>query len=368
MRVKNIFKLIGNIILFIFLLLIIFIMIMFIVHKGLNKKEFDSLNYNGYVNIVKAKDYDINVSSCGSENGKHKFVAISGAGVHDYSVTLRKVTDEFAQDNLIIFPERAGYGLSEDTSNAITTASVVENYRESLKNAGFEAPYILLPHSLGGAYATYWESTYPEEIEGIVFFDCTQLSDGDTFDEEDIESAPAFVDTMELYACKLGLHRLVLHKFWYYLPDNYTEEQQKLSDELDAHHGYSNAIKEEYNVINDICRDAYQSIVTNDIPKVYINASWGIRTKEEFDGNWNWMNAQCEKNGLERADFSAEDYEKLANDTIEQGTELTETELMPYLELMGNCECVNLGGDHFIFEQQPKACVEIMQEFMKRVE
>ena len=43
--------------------------------------------------------------------------------------------------------------------------------------------YILLPHSLGGAYATYWVSKYPEEIEGIVFLDGTQLSDNTELSE-----------------------------------------------------------------------------------------------------------------------------------------------------------------------------------------
>mgnify|MGYP002520438886 CR=1 FL=1 len=28
--------------------------------------------------------------------------------------------------------------------------------------------YILLPHSLGGVYATYWESMYPDEIKGVI--------------------------------------------------------------------------------------------------------------------------------------------------------------------------------------------------------
>lgn len=362
MRVKKIFKIIGNILLLLLLLSVIFLAVMFAVHTNLNKKEFDSLTHSGYANLVQARDYKLNVCSYGNENGSHKLVALSGYGVYDYSVTLRKVTDEFADDNLIIFPDRAGCGLSDDTSLDITTENVVENYRAALKNAGFEAPYVLLPHSLGGAYATYWESTYPEEIEGIVFIDCTQLSDGDTF--EDMEENPAFVDTFYTYACKLGLHRLVFHKFWYYLPDSYTEEQQKISDELGCHNGQSKALNSEFEQMNNICTDAYRSIVKNDIPKVYINSSWGIRTEEDFDEMWNWTYTQSQKNGIPMMKPSDAQYNEICSKAIEQAKELTETKLMPYLELMGNCECVNLAGDHYIFEQKPEDCAQIVEEFL----
>lgn len=365
MLAKNIFKIIGRVLLLLVLLLIVFLIVMFAVHTRLNKKEFDYLTELGYANVVTAKDYELNVCSYGNENSSHKFVALSGLGVQDYSVTLRKVTDELADDNLIIFPDRAGYGLSEDTSLAMTTENVVENYRAALKNAGFDGPYILLPHSLSGAYATYWESTYPEEIEGVVFVDCTQLKEGTVFDDD--VANPALMDFFYKSASNVGLHRLALRKYWYYLPDSYSEEEQKISDYLNAHQGQSKALSDESNRLNEICADAYKSIVKNDVPKVYINASWGIRTEEDFEESWNWTYTNALKNGIPMMKPDDAQYAEICRKTIEQANELTETELMPYLELMGNCECVNLSGDHYIFEQKPEECAEIIKDFLNKL-
>ena len=40
------------------------------------------------------------------------------------------------------------------------------------------------------------------------------------------------------------------------------------------------------------------------------------------------------------------------------------TKLTPYLEKMGNCELVLLGGDHAIYEQRPEECGDIVLEFI----
>lgn len=50
-----------------------------------------------------------------------------------------------------VFVDRAGHGFSDDTENEMTPEYIVEDYRKALKNAGIKAPYILMPHSIGGA-------------------------------------------------------------------------------------------------------------------------------------------------------------------------------------------------------------------------
>jgi hypothetical protein len=40
---------------------------------------------------------------------------------------------------------------------------------------------------------------------------------------------------------------------------------------------------------------------------------------------------------------------------------------MPYLEKMGNCRLVLLGGDHAIYEQKPAECGEIIKEFIENL-
>lgn len=46
------------------------------------------------------------------------------------------------------------------------------------------------------------------------------------------------------------------------------------------------------------------------------------------------------------------------------GSQLSEERLMPYIEKMGNCELICLGGDHMIYEQKPIECGEMIKNFI----
>lgn len=349
-------KLIGRIFLILLILLILFVIGSFTVHRILCANEHNLLENAGLANPVSAGEYDLNVCSYGNENGRHTLVALSGMGVHDYSVVLRSVTDSLSDDNLIVFIDRAGYGLSDDTFAEQTIERIVEDYRTALKNAGIEGPYVLLPHSLGGAYATYWVSNFPDEIEGIAFLDGSQLCEDAFADEE----KPGIIDTAEVLACKAGLHRLVLDEFYFPLPDIYSEEQQDLSDALNSYGCYTFAQLSEDKLIAENCKKAFDGIVTNDVPKIYISASFTINTREEFRENVEWMNKQLSAMNMPLVEYT----DSKADMIIERSAEAVDTILMPYLEKMGNCEYIPLSGDHAIYMQKPEQCADIIGDFL----
>jgi pimeloyl-ACP methyl ester carboxylesterase len=76
---------------------------------------------------VSVGDHSLNVYEYGNKQGKHTLVCISGQGVHDYSVTMSKVTDQLADDNRIVYVDRAGYGLSDDTKIPQTNENIVKD-------------------------------------------------------------------------------------------------------------------------------------------------------------------------------------------------------------------------------------------------
>ena len=78
------------------------------------------------------------------------------------------MTDD-GQKNLISFGDHAGYRLSDDSTHDMTAEQVDSDDRAALQNAGVEAPYLLLAHSMGGKYAAYWESKSPDKIEAFSF-------------------------------------------------------------------------------------------------------------------------------------------------------------------------------------------------------
>ena len=364
MKIKKIGRMIAKIFLILLVLIILFTLITFIIHRVKTSQEIALLKEKGYFNPVSVGDHSLNVSKFGNENGSHTIVSLAGLGMGDYSVVQRQMTSYLENDDLVVFVDRAGYGLSDDTDSEMTLEYIVEDYRKALKNAGIEAPYILMPHSIGGAYANYWSSNYPDEIEAVVFVDGSQL-DENAFN--DFPSDPVdFGDRVLAFLSKIGFGRYVIRNYNYLYPDNYSEEEQRLGDALQLLTMDSVAPVSEDSLIARNAQDAFNGIVTNDIPKLYICASWGVQTKEELIEHHIWINRQIEKNDLkmqlQKTEYDDND-ETLKNilDALEEDRQNT---IYPYAEKMGNCEVVCLGGDHMIFEQKPDECGKIVKEFI----
>ena len=345
-------------------LLLLFVLGVFIFHSICSSIELKTLKEKGYYNLVSVGDYRLNVAKFGNPNGEHTIVGMAGLGMGDYSVAMRKVTKSLEKDNYVVFVDRAGYGFSDDTNKDMTLENIVEDYRKALKNDGINGPYILMPHSIGGAYANYWVSNYPDEIEAIVFVDGSQLS-SDVFNEEP-DGKISFGDKLLSFMAKLGMSRFVLRNYFYHYPDNFTQEEQYLADALMYRTLDSIApISEDY-LLKHNAQKAFNEIVTNTVPKLYICASWGIKTVEELNEYNKWINRQIEINDLDipvrKTDYTEDDptwkrifevYEEGRNDT-----------LVPYMEKMGNAQMICLSGDHMIYEQKPEECLEIIVNFL----
>lgn len=335
----------------------LFLSMTFFMNRILSAKEMQMLRDAGYYYPVSVGNYSLNVHDFGNKNGRHTFVGMSGRGVYDFSVRAHRFMGALAEENRIVIVDRAGYGLSDDTKEPQTLETVVDNYRTALKNSGIEAPYILLPHSLGGAYATYWVSRYPEEIEGIVFLDGTSL-DG----ECDLSEGSVVENRAAIAATQMGLIRLaksLLLKSE--IPGmNYTDEQRKYSEALNLHQTFNHAFTYEEEHSNEICDTAYDEIKPNDVPKLYIDADF--QTREEIDEMLEWDKRECEFTGRKQPEFSETGYD------IDLRKKYRETELLPYLEKMGNCELVMLPGIHCIYDQRPDDVARIIKDFIDRLD
>ena len=108
----------------------------------------------------------------------------------------------------------------------------------------------------------------------------------------------------------------------------------------------------------------FNGIITNDVPKLYICASWGIQTKEELIEYSKWINRQIEINELDielrNTEYDDVRFMEILN-TYENSRQET---IYPYAEKMGNCKVVCLGGDHMIYEQMPEKCGDIINGFL----
>ncbi len=363
---KKVIKIAGKILLTLLVLIFIFVLITFIVHQIKTKQEVELLKEKGYYNPVSVGDYCLNVAKFGNDNGKHTIVGMAGLGMGDYSLAARQMTSYLEEDNLVVFIDRAGYGFSDDTNNDMTLEYIVEDYRKALKNAGVEAPYILMPHSIGGAYANYWVSNYPEEIEAVVFIDGSQLSETAFDDEKEYEEG--VYDGFLVLLARLGFSRYVLRDYFYHYPDNYTEEEQLLGDALMLMTLDSVAPSYEDSNLEENAQQAFNTIVTNEIPKLYICASWGMETEEDLIENNKWINRQIEINDLDIPQRPLEYDEETLKEILENYENARKETIYPYAEKMGNCDIVCLGGEHMIYEQKPDECGKILKDFIYGLE
>jgi pimeloyl-ACP methyl ester carboxylesterase len=340
-------------------LLLLFLAVIFCVHRIRRSKTRSALAAEGYRYAQTDSGYALSYLKTGNEQASHIVVALSGIGVHDYSVILQPMTDYLAADTLFVEIDRAGYGLSSDTRVPQNVEQIVSDYRSALKNAKIEPPYVLLPHSLGGVYAAYWESRYPDEIEGVFFLDAAVLSaDGATYD-----IAPHFWDYVYSLGSRIGLQRLI--RFYpAHDPQKYSALQLRSSDWLNNYGALTAAQISEKKLGNQNALAAWNSIVTNEIPKAYLSASDAIRTPAEFDELYAYYNEARARDGLPPEEFSAEQREE----QLRLAAERTPNSLMPYLEKLGNCEYIPLPGAHMIVEQKPMECAVLLSQFLTRLD
>ena len=356
-------KMFIKILLVIIILLFLFISIVFIVHKVKTNNEYKELKSAGYINKYSAGDYDLIIYRIGNKNSKHKLIGISGLGVHNYSIEMTFVNEQLKDDYEIIYIDRAGYGYSDDTSKTQTVEQIVSDYRTALKSVGIEGPYILMPHSIGGVYATYWESTYPDEIEGVIFIDGTPLG-MNIYENEDY--SVSFSNYFDVLLCKLGMQRFSIRDVSDSLPSEYTKEQQKLTDYLNIKSSMNKAPLSEIKEKNNNANKAFQSIKSNNIPKIYIESSRGARTIEEVKNNLEWVTKRKQELGLETITTMPSD-DKITQ-VIEQNIEIEKEQIIPYINLLGNTEIMLLPGDHYIFEQKPNELAIIIEKFVSSIE
>lgn len=320
------------------------------------KKEARLLQERGYQYAVTDADYALSYQKAGNDAAAHIVVAISGMGVDDYAEELAPMIEYLREDAFFVCMDRAGYGLSADTHRPQTVEQVVEDYRSALKDAKIEPPYVLLPHSYGGVIATYWESIYPDEIEGVFYMDCTVLS---AEEEETQYFAPASW-FMRLFS-DFGITRMT-QKQIVTLPPSYTDRQRENSRLLTMHSFRPYAKDSEQNLMPQNCKTVYESIAANDIPKAYLSAA-SFRTAEEWlvaddwARTWQKMPAATE-----------EERQQLAEKNVSICKNMKEEVIRPYTDLLGNCEILELPGDHFIYMQRPMECAVLFSQFLHRID
>jgi len=96
-------------------------------------------------------------------------VFLPGAGL--IGLDYLNIHDEISRRTTCVLYDRAGTGWSDEIALPRSAAEVVDELHDLLHAAQVPPPYVLVGHSLGGAYARRYAQRYPDEVAGLVMLD-----------------------------------------------------------------------------------------------------------------------------------------------------------------------------------------------------
>lgn len=169
-----------------------------IVNKVFFAHELDGIS--PYGELVEIDNQSMHVYSMGE--GDKTIVLLPGLGVPLPSADFGPLMRELSKDFTVVCIEYYGYGFSDETTEPRTNENYTEETRMALSNAGFEPPYILMPHSASGIYSEYYAIKYPDEIVAIIMLDTTSSAVEDT-------KVPRFVYQLVKIQQMVGFNRII---------------------------------------------------------------------------------------------------------------------------------------------------------------
>jgi pimeloyl-ACP methyl ester carboxylesterase len=89
------------------------------------------------------------------------------------SLSWDKVQDELAGLTRTCSYDRAGVMWSDPKTTPQDADAVAQDLHATLNAAGITGPLVLVCHSLGGPYIMSYTRLFPEQVEGLVFVDCS---------------------------------------------------------------------------------------------------------------------------------------------------------------------------------------------------
>ncbi|OUQ88131.1 alpha/beta hydrolase [Brevibacillus brevis] len=108
-------------------------------------------------------------------NGKPNIVLINGGSgpIEGWM----KILPDLSETSSVFSYNRLGVSGSDKPQAPQDGLTIVETLREALTLVGFEPPFLLVGHSLGGLYANLYARRYPSEVAGVVFLESSHPKD-----------------------------------------------------------------------------------------------------------------------------------------------------------------------------------------------
>ncbi len=155
-----------------------------ILHSTYFKNQYDRIE--PYGQRVDVQDSQMHVYSMGQ--GDTTVVLLPGMGVALPSAEFGPLMRTLSKTYTAVCVEYFGVGFSGLTANPRTVENYVEETRAALAATGFEAPYVLMGHSISSVYCEFYAARYPDEVTAVISLDGTSTAN--------YADMPAFVKSL----------------------------------------------------------------------------------------------------------------------------------------------------------------------------
>lgn len=204
--------------------------------------------------FIKIDDTNIWINTIGTENrqiGEPLIVFESGFGTPmDH---WDRLLDGVSELGPLLTYDRPGVGKSEPDNEMPTIKNVADKLLKVLDHLEMEPPYLLVGHSLGGAFVRGFAVYYPEMLAGLVIIDPADFT-------ETQENKRDYYDVLGWDDARIDKE----------LAD--IEEKRRESNE-----NYPKSLQEEREVLKDLRETDFKEIVENPLPNIPVHIITGGR-------------------------------------------------------------------------------------------
>ncbi|WP_198033033.1 alpha/beta hydrolase [Methylosinus sp. PW1] len=141
------------------------------------KADFNKMNAPGQLISVGKQTFHIHCSGEGS------IAVILEGGAGTTTQAWAWIQPEISKRTRVCSYDRAGYGWSTPSEQPMDALNTSRKLHDLLRAANIPSPYILVGHSIGGAYARMFTANYTDEVAGLFLIDATSPAVLDTYAE-----------------------------------------------------------------------------------------------------------------------------------------------------------------------------------------
>lgn len=208
-------------------------------------------------------------------SGAGPLTVILEGGAGASSLAWAWIQPEVAKSARVCSYDRAGYSWSAPSDLPMDAINTSRQLHRLLSAANIPGPYILVGHSIGGAYARMFAANYPQDVAGLVLVDATNPSVLETYAEVDLPKVEDWTPpTVQVfpYLASVGAMRAVLGLGLFNLAAGLPADTEAAANAFLSQTDYLKTVVREYRFLPDTLKQIRSLQPLNDLPVAVIVA------------------------------------------------------------------------------------------------